>query len=96
MHHGSFEDQGLKSTSLKEEWFHLTVSFDGYLEKIYLNGKKVSEKNIFLRLGQGKTVNLGTKFDRENPFRGNLNSLSLYDCSLDEKMIFELYDKTKQ
>lgn len=96
MHHGSFEDQGLKSTSLKEEWFHLTVSFDGYLEKIYLNGKKVSEKNIFLRLSQGKTVNLGTKFDRENPFRGNLNSLSLYDCSLDEKKIFELYDKTKQ
>jgi len=94
MHHGSYEDQGLPTMNTGSQWFHLVATFNGYMERIYLNGKLMAEKNSFLRVVPCQIITLGTKFDGENPFKSNLHSLNVYDTPLDAGQIQALYQQT--
>ena len=91
MHYGWYEDMGLSSLPTVNTWNHIVVTFDGYLEKIYLNGHLVKSKDIYLRVGSSEKLTLGMKFDGEHPFRGALHSLSMYDIPLSENQVLELY-----
>ncbi len=79
MHHGWYEDMGLKELPTGETWNYVVVTFDGYKERIYLNGVFIKEKDIFLAVGECNKLTLGAKFDGEHPFGGCLHSLKVYD-----------------
>ncbi|WP_419033195.1 family 43 glycosylhydrolase [Dysgonomonas gadei] len=95
MHHGWYEDMGIKDIRTDGDWKHIVVTFDGYKEKIYINGIFVKEKDIFLRVGKSEKITLGTKFDGEHRFTGYLNSLRFYDTPLTQNEISELYNQGK-
>lgn len=79
LHNGWYEDMGLDAMPPSGEWQHLLVTFDGYMEKIYLNGELVKEKDIFLLVGKCDVITLGRKYGGEHPFYGYLHSLEVYD-----------------
>lgn len=93
MHHGWYEDMGLKDLQPSGKWQHVVVSFDGYKEKIYINGIFIQEKDIFLRVAKSDKLTLGTKFDGEHQFGGYLHSLKFYDMPLDQEQITKLYNQ---
>ncbi|MDR3308910.1 MAG: LamG domain-containing protein, partial [Tannerella sp.] len=89
MHHGWYEDMGVNDLPAGEKWNHLVVTFDGYKEKIYLNGVFIKEKDIFLNVGECKKMTLGSKFGEEHYFSGYLHSLKVYDIVLSEDDIIQ-------
>lgn len=93
MHYGWYEDMGLKDLKPTDQWQHVAIVFDGFMEKIYINGQLMREKDIFLRVAESKVLTLGCKFDGEHPFRGYLNSLQMYDTPLNENQIKEISQK---
>ena len=94
MHNASFENSGTKLIKEHEgEWQYWTITYDGYMERHYLNGKKVSEKNMMLLLRPAQWMQIGASFEGNSPFDGYLHSLQLYDRVLTEKEIQTLYLK---
>lgn len=61
------------------EWQHIYVCFDGRIEKVYINGKLVSEKDIQLLVKPVQYVTLGRNAENEWPFTGYLHSLRFSD-----------------
>ncbi len=90
MHHGWYEDMGLENLPEPGSWNRITVTFDGYKEKIYLNGHFVKEKDILLTVEECKELTLGRKSDGQHPFAGYLHSLKVYDTVLSEEEIAQL------
>ena len=83
MHNASFENSG--SPLIKEhegEWQHWVVTYDGYMERHYLNGQLVSEKNMMLVLRPRGYIQLGASFEGNSPFNGYLHSISIYDRAI--------------
>ena len=79
-HYGWYEDAGWKDVKgLEGEWQHIYVCFDGRIEKVYINGKLVSEKDIQLLVKPSQFVTLGRNAENEWPFSGYLHSLKLSD-----------------
>lgn len=95
MHHGWYEDMGLDDMKPGDEWKHIVVSFDGYREKIYINGIFVKEKDIFLRVKKSDKMTLGAKFDGDHRFAGYLHSLQFYDTPVGEEQVADLYNQQK-
>jgi len=86
-HYGWYEDLGLPNFRGSEEWLHVAVTYDGYVEKLYLNGQLVLEKDIYLRLPESKQITLGQNYHGDWPFSGWLHSFELYDQALDQEQI---------
>ena len=83
-HYGWYEDVGYENiTKHAGEWQHWTIIFDGYIEKVYLNNKLISEKDIQLLIKPVDYITLGRNAERHWPFTGYLSSLRLYDYELD-------------
>ncbi len=61
------------------EWQHIYVCFDGRIEKVYINGKLVSEKDIQLLVKPVQFVTLGRNAENEWPFTGYIHSLKFSD-----------------
>lgn len=79
-HYGWYEDAGYPDVkNLEGEWQHIYVNFDGRIEKVYLNGKLISEKDIQLLVKPVQYVTLGINAEMEWPFTGYVNSLKFYD-----------------
>ncbi len=84
-HNASFENAGAPQAIKANTWQHWTVSFDGFNERIYCNGQKVSEKNIFLMLRPGENITIGASSRGSSPFSGYLHSLRVFDFAFTEK-----------
>lgn len=83
-HYGWYEDAGWKDVKgLEGKWQDVHVCFDGRIEKVYINGKKVSEKDIQLLVKPSQYVSLGLNNENEWPFSGYVNSIQLYDEFID-------------
>ena len=95
MHNASFENSGAPQLIKQQEgqWQHWVITYDGYMERHYLNGKKVSEKNMMLLLRPGRYIQLGASFDGNHPFNGFLHSLSVYDRTLTAEEIKTNYER---
>ena len=79
-HYGWYEDVGHKEAkALADKWQHCYVSFDGRMERVYLNGQLISEKDIQLLIKPSQFVTLGRNAEGNWPFTGYLHSLKLYD-----------------
>lgn len=79
-HYGWYEDAGYPDVqNLEGEWQDIYVCFDGRIEKVYINGKLVSEKDIQLLVKPVQYVTLGQNAENEWPFSGYINSIKFYD-----------------
>lgn len=79
-HYGWYEDAGWEDVkSLENEWQHIYVAFDGRIERVYINGKLISEKDIQLLVKPVQYVTLGRNAEQEWPFTGYINSIRLSD-----------------
>lgn len=80
-HNASFENFGCPRECQQGagEWQHWVVSYDGYMERIFLNGKLVTEKNSFLMIRPEGNITLGASFDGANKFSGYIHSLRFFD-----------------
>lgn len=79
-HYGWYEDAGWKDVkTLEGEWQHIYVCFDGRIERVYINGQLVSEKDIQLLVKPSQYVTLGRNAENEWPFSGYINYLRLSD-----------------
>ena len=79
-HYGWYEDAGYPDIkNLEGEWQNIYVCFDGRIEKVYINGNLVSEKDIQLLVKPVQYITLGLNAEREWPFTGYINSLKFYD-----------------
>lgn len=90
-HHGGYEDMGVAGLKASERWSLLSVVFDGYMEKIYIDGELVKEKDIVLRLPQSDFITVGKKFRDNQVFKNSLHSLALYDTALDASSVKAYY-----
>ena len=83
MHNATFENSGSPLISKHEgEWQHWVVTYDGYMERHYLNGTKVAEKNMMLVLRPRGYIQIGASFEGNNPFNGYLHALNIYDRAI--------------
>lgn len=83
-HYGWYEDVGYdKLKEWEGKWQHWTVIFDGYMERVYLDDKLISERDIQLMVKPVKCVSLGRNAEEEWPFSGYIHSLKFYDRALD-------------
>lgn len=79
-HYGWYEDVGYKDAhTLAGKWQHVYVSFDGRMEKVYINGQLISNKDIKILVKPIQFVTLGRNAENEWPFSGYLHSLKLWD-----------------
>lgn len=93
-HNASFENSGAprECISGEGEWQHWVVTFDGYNERVYLNGKLIIEKNMFLMIRPEGNITLGASMDGGNKFSGYLHSLQFYDKSFTEADVQAAYE----
>lgn len=90
-HFGWFEDMGFPELAGTGVWQHWVITYDGYMEKVYLNGRKIKEKDIFLLLPESKYVTLGRTARGDWPFSGLLHEVRLYDGVLNAQEILKHY-----
>ena len=92
-HNASFENFGAAQECQEGagRWQFWTVTYDGWMEKVYLNGKLVKEKNSFLMQRQDGTVTIGGGAHGDNKFSGFLHSISLYDYAFTPEQIDSVY-----
>ncbi len=88
-HNASFENNGAKEAIKPDEWQFWSVVYDGYMEKIYCNGKLVSSKNNFLMIRPEGQIIIGNNFKGVLPFDGYVHSIEFYDRILSEEEINE-------
>ncbi len=86
-HNASFENSGAPRECLagEGEWQHWVVTFDGYNERVYLNGKMILEKNMFLMIRPEGNITLGASMDGGNKFSGYIHSLQFFDKAFTEE-----------
>jgi hypothetical protein len=87
-HYGWYEDAGWKDVkSLEGKWQHLYVCFDGRIERVYINDKLISEKDIQLLVKPSQYIILGHNAEGDWPFTGYVNSIILRDEYIPYKSI---------
>ena len=83
-HAGSFESAGFPSevNAGEGKWQHWTITFDGWFQRFYLNGKLIREKNNFIMLRPAGPITSGSDARGGDAFSGYIHSLRLYDRAL--------------
>lgn len=93
-HNGSFENSGARQiTERAGKWQHWTITYDGYMERRYLDGQLVGEKNNMLLLRPQDYMQLGAAFDGSAPFDGYLHSLRIFDKPLTAEEVKTEYER---
>jgi len=88
--HGSWPDMGYFSVPSPNTWHHLVLSFDGYEESIYVDGKLERKENRMLFVNPGESFVLGASDILDQNFSGYVASLHFYNTSLDEESVAKL------
>ena len=79
-HYGWYEDVGYKEAkTLEGKWQHIYITFDGRIEKVYINGQLISNKDIKIGIKPIQFVTLGRNAEGNWGFSGYLHSLKLWD-----------------
>lgn len=77
-HYGWYEDVGCdRMKNLEGAWQYLRVEFDGYIEKVYLSGQLISEKDIQLLVQPSTHITLGRNAEGNWPFSGYVHRILL-------------------
>ncbi|WP_108423706.1 family 43 glycosylhydrolase [Flagellimonas amoyensis] len=83
-------DMGYQNLPSANEWHHIVLTFDGVVEKIYVDGQLDNSQNMTLASQiENAKIRIGAS-DVGEHFSGLMASLHLYDHALTEKKIQEL------
>ena len=96
-HNGSFESCGAPN-AIREgvgRWQFWTVTFDGWMERVYCDGKLVIAKNNFIMVRPEGNVTIGADGAGTNNFSGYIHSLTISPTSVSEEDILNMYESTK-
>ncbi len=95
-HNGSFESSGAPNEIREGEgkWQFWVITYDGWMERAYLNGKLVKEKNNFIMIRPEGRITIGADASGSNNFKGYINSLAILPIAMDEKTVGEIYHKS--
>ncbi|MDW7695994.1 family 43 glycosylhydrolase [Flammeovirgaceae bacterium SG7u.111] len=78
-----------------DQWHHIVLTFDGVVEKVYVDGLLNTSQNITLASATDSAkIILGASDVGEN-YTGYLASVQMYDYALSEKEVKKLMGKTK-
>lgn len=80
-HYGWYEDAGSKTAQadFENRWLTVYVALDGRMERVYINDRLVSEKDIQLLVKPSQFVTLGRNSEGDWPFTGLVGSITLWD-----------------
>ena len=92
-HNGSFESSGAPQAVSRAvgTWHHWVVTFDGWMERIFLDGELLQEKNNFLMIRPEGRVVIGADAAGTNNFKGYLSELRIMPYALTAEKVAELY-----
>ena len=93
-HNGSFESCGApRETKASEGKWHLwTVTFDGWIERVYMDGQLVHEQNNFLMVRPEGRITIGADGSGSNNFMGYISQLTIMPQSMTAKDVKACYD----
>lgn len=96
-HNGSFESSGHPEAvkSAVGSWHHWVVTYDGWMERIYLDGELLRERNNFIMVRPEGHIIIGADGSNGNHFRGYMNELRIMARSMSPEEVKRLYDHTK-
>lgn len=97
-HNGSFESSGAQKDIAAGEgkWQFWTITFDGWMEKVYLNGKLLKEKNNFLMIRPEGRITIGADAAGTNNFMGYINSIMILPTAIDANAVETIYNQTNK
>ncbi|MBR1520864.1 MAG: family 43 glycosylhydrolase [Bacteroidaceae bacterium] len=97
-HNGSFESSGAPK-EIKEgegKWQFWVVTFDGWMERAYVNGQLVKEKNNFLMVRPEGHITIGADGSGANNFMGYISSLMIAPKSMTTEEVEQFYQMSSQ
>lgn len=89
--HGSWPDLGYKTFPIADQWHYVVIAFDGYMERIYVDGVMQSEQNRMLYVRGGDAFVVGASDLLDNHFSGYLADLKVYNENIPVELIKERY-----
>ena len=96
-HNGSFESYGHPEAvkSAVGSWHHWVVTFDGWMERIFLDGELLHEQNNFIMVRPQGHIVIGADGAGAHNFRGYLNEVRILNHALKADEVKKLYEHTK-
>ncbi len=92
--HGAWPDVSYKKIPEAGQWQHITYTFDGNWERIYVNGKEVQASQKMLFVKTDDYFSLGGLTNMVQFFSGALHSLKVYDQSLTADEVNGLFEQS--
>ena len=94
-HNGSFESCGAPEAVKAGEgkWQLWTVTYDGWKERAYCDGKLVHEQNNFLMIRPDGHITIGADGSGANNFRGYISTLTIFPASMSAEDIATFYNR---
>ena len=93
-HNGSFESCGAPDAVKAAEgrWILWTVTFDGWMERVYQNGELIHEQNNFLMIRPEGHITIGADGSGANNFMGYISQLSIVPQAVTAQEVKAYYD----
>jgi len=96
-HNGSFESRGAAKAIKDGEgrWQHWVVTYDGWMERVYLNGALLREQNNFLMVRPEGHITIGADGTGTNNFMGYISRLQISPLSMTADEVKAQYEMSK-
>ncbi|MDJ1503771.1 family 43 glycosylhydrolase [Xanthocytophaga agilis] len=88
--HWGWPDLPYKSLPEATQWHHIAITFDGTMERIYVDGKQDQEDRRMLFVQSDQPLVIGANGDKTAFFSGALSSLKVYDKPLSKDEVIAL------
>lgn len=108
-HNGSFESYGAPEVIKAAErlrvgersdgmgrWALWTVTFDGWMERVYMNGELVHEQNNFLMVRPEGHITIGADGSGANNFMGYISQLNISPKAMTAEEVKACYDSVSK
>jgi len=92
-HNGSFESSGSPQavSNAVGSWHHWVLTFDGWMERIYLDGELLQEKNNFLMVRPQGHIVIGADAAATNNFKGYISELRIMPYGITAAEVKNIY-----
>lgn len=93
--HWAYADMGYKGVPVANAWHHIAVTFDGLVEKLYVDGKLNNQAQKNLYVNANSPIHVGWSTQRggnEEYLTGSISSLKMYDYALTATDVTTLFN----
>lgn len=96
-HNGSFESCGSPETikQCEGQWHHWVVTYDGWMERVFLDGKLLREQNNFLMIKPEGNITIGADASLTNNFMGYISDLRIMPAAISSEEVAKMFEKQK-